>query len=145
MATVTALRKPKPAAKPTLGGTADAMRVIRDAKRELAVEEKRLSAAYEELEAQLLALMDSEGTTKCEGKNAGASIGESDSFSFDQSVDATGDDGFTRFMKYVARSKHFHLVQRRISAPAVREIFASKGVVPGLVPFVKRVINLRNL
>lgn len=143
MAVVSALRKATP--KVTLGGTADAMRVIRDSRRELAAEDKLLVASYEALEATLLSLMDSEGTTKCEGKSAGASIGESDSFNFDQSTDAAGDDGFTRFMKYVAKQKYYHLVQRRISAPAVREIFASKGVVPGLVPYVKRVINLRNL
>lgn len=120
----------------TVGSLIDAMHTVREARRTLAEEDKKLSDELANLESRLINLMDAEGITKSTGKTATASISESLQFN---TVDW---DAFTTFM---AKKKWFHLVQRRISAPAVREIFEKSGAVPGLEPFTKREINLRNL
>ena len=91
-------------------------------------------AKMKALEAQLLEQMDKEGTTQVRGKAATASVSETTVFNL------TDDDAF---FKFVHRNKYYHLLQRRLSAPAVREIFETKGVVPGCEPFVKRSVNLR--
>ena len=133
MATVTALRKPK---KVTIGGLIDQMSTVREKRRTLATQDKELETEINELEKQLIELMDAEGQTKATGHSASASISETIVFN---TVD------WDAFMKYLIRTKQSHLVQRRVSAPAVLELFTLKGSVPGLEPFTKRSINLRNL
>lgn len=120
----------------TVGSLIDAMHTVREARRKLAEEDKKLSAELTNLESQLLNLMDAEGITKSTGKTATASISESQQFN---TVD------WDAFVAFMAKKKWFHLIQRRISAPAVREIFEKTGAVPGLEAFTKREINLRNL
>ena len=132
MANVTPLRKPKV----TVGSLIDQMQVVRAKKRALAVTEKELTSEYEALQTQLIEMMDAEGVTKSTGRAASASLNESMSFN-------TGDwDAFTA---YVAKTKQFHLIQRRVSDPAMRELFEKKGAIPGMEPYTKRVINLRDL
>lgn len=133
MATVTALRKPK---KLTVGGLIDELSTLRDERRDLAKKDAELKAQYDEKELQLIELMDSEGCTKSTGRVASAGISTTTVFN-------TTD--WEAFMAYLIKTKQGHLVQRRVSNPAVLELFASKGVVPGLEPFNKRSINLRNL
>ena len=135
MATVTALRKPKT----TVGSLIDTLQNIRAQKRDLAVREKELTAEYEAVEAQLLALMDSEGVTKSTGKTATASVTMSQNFGFIK------DGGFEAFFAYASKIKRPDLVQRRISVPAVRELWGMKGTVPGLTPYEEKKIGLRDL
>lgn len=132
MATVTALRKPKI----TVGALIDSLSDIRTEKRDLAAKEKEINARYEAAQLQLLELMDAEGVTKSTGRNATASISESRQFNIED---------FDAFMPYMAKTKQFHLVQRRLSAPAVRELWDKKGPVPGLTQYTKREIGLRDL
>jgi len=132
MATVTAMRKPKV----TVGSLIDKMQEIRAKKRALAVTEKELTGEYEALQTQLIELMDAEGVSKSTGKVASASINESTSFNT-QDWDA--------FTAYVSKTKQFHLLQRRVSDPAMRELLEKKGAIPGMEPYTKRVINLRDL
>lgn len=126
-------------AKPTVGSLIDQLSEIRDKRRDIAAQDKALSKDYEGLEAQLIALMDAEGLSKSTGKLATASISESMQFS----TSGEGADWDT-FMAYVAKKKFFHLVQRRVSAPAIRELW-EKAPVPGLATFTKREVGLRNL
>lgn len=132
MATVAAMRKPKV----TVGSLIDSMQDVRAQKRALAEQEKALTSQYETLQAQLIELMDAEGVSKSTGRLASGSITESMEFNIED---------FDGFMAYVAKSKQPHLVQRRVSAPAIRELWAKKGAVPGLTPYTKRVISLRDL
>ncbi len=120
----------------TVGSLIDTMHFVREARRKLAEEDKKLSGELTNLESQLLNLMDSEGITKSTGKTATASISESQQFTMTD---------WDAFVAYMAKKKWFHLVQRRISAPSVREVFEKFGAVPGLEPFTKREVNLRNL
>lgn len=132
MATVTALRK----SKMTIGGLIDQMSDLRNQRRILAAQDKELEAQINEAQDKLLTLMDAEGQTKATGHSASASVSETIVFN---TVD------WDVFMTYLIKTKQGHLVQRRVSAPAVLELFTSKGGVPGLEPFTKRSINLRNL
>lgn len=122
-------------AKPTVGSLIDQLSEIRDKRRDIAAQDKALSGEYQTLEAQLLELMDAEGVTKSTGRKATASVSESQNFN-------VGD--WDAFMAFVAKKKYFHLVQRRVSTPAVRELWA-KAPVAGLEIYTKREVGLRNL
>lgn len=124
---------PKPR---TLGALIDALDDAREVKRDLAAKVKEAEAVYNELVAEIIAKMDAEDTRKGEGKKASASISET--------VVADIED-FDALTKYVKRTGHFHLFQRRVSDPAFRELLEQKGAVPGLKPFTKRTLNLRSI
>ena len=135
MATVSALKKPKI----TVGSLIDQLHNIRNQKRDLAVREKELNADYEAVETQLMDLMDAEGCIKATGKTASASVTTTRNFSFIEG------GGFEAFFAYANKIKRPDLVQRRISVPAVRELWTLKGAVPGLTPFEEKKIGLRDL
>jgi hypothetical protein len=118
----------------TVGAKVDHLVGLRDKKRDAQEVVDKIEEEMKALEVELLDQMDKEGTVKITGKNATASISETTVFTLED------DDAF---FKFVHKHKYFHLFQRRLSDPAVREIFESKGVVPGCSPFVKRKINLR--
>lgn len=131
-----AVRKLKAAQAPTMGFLIDSLHEVREQKRILNAQLKELDERYDGLQNQLLQMMDAEGVAKSTGRLATASVTESTQFNIENW------DAFCEFMR---KGKHFHLVQRRVSAPAVREMCGLKGPVPGLAPFTKREINLRNL
>lgn len=125
------------ATKPrTLGALIDALDDAREVKRNLAAQTKDAETIYNELAAAIIIKMDAEDTRKGEGKKAGASITE---------VIIGQIDDFDTLTKYIKKTGYFHLFERRISAVAFRELYETKGVVPGLVPFTKRNLNLRSL
>lgn len=133
MGTVTAIKKAK---KPTIGGLIDTLSELREQRRAIAKQDDELKKQYDAFEEELIELMDAEGCAKSTGRMASASISQTTVFN-------TSD--WDAFMAYLIKTKQGHLVQRRISAPAVMELFTAKGSVPGLEPFTKRSINLRNL
>ena len=135
MATVTALRKTK-TAPVTIGSLIDGMNGLRELRREIAAQDADLKKQYDAAETQLIELLDQQNTSKGAGRTASASVSETVVFN---PVD------WEAFMDYLIKTKQKHLVQRRVSAPAVLELFTIKGKVPGLEPFTKRSINLRQL
>ncbi len=127
----------KASVKPvTLGKLIDNMWAMREEKRAAEAVVKEIEERIAAAESILFDRLDSEDTSKSEGQKASASITEVTSFNITD---------FDALAKYVARTKYFHLFQRRVSELAVREIYESKGTVPGLTPFTKRKINLRSL
>ena len=82
------------------------------------------------------ATSEAEGTDKGAGKLASASI---------SSVVVGNLDDADKFFAYVKKTGYFHLMQRRLSDPAIRELLASKGSIPGVTPFTKVRLNLRVL
>ena len=135
MATVTALRKTK-TPPVTIGSLIDGMNGLRELRREIAAQDADLKKQYDAAETQLIELLDQQNTSKGAGRTASASVSETVVFN---TVD------WEAFMDYLIKTKQKHLVQRRVSAPAVLELFTLKGKVPGLEPFTKRSINLRQL
>ena len=130
-APVTPIQRPQ-----TLGSMIDALNDAREEKRQLNEQLKTIKAAYDILEAQIIERLDSEESRKAEGRKAGVSITE---------VIVGNIEDYDALCRFVKRTGNFQLFQRRISDPAFRELMELKGVVPGLVPFTKRNLNLRSL
>lgn len=120
----------------TLGSTIDQAYALREKKREA---EKVVKAIEEEIAALnevLFERLDEAETSKGEGKLASVSISNS--------IVANVTD-WEALWPYIAKHKHFHLVQKRLSDPAVRELWEGGKTVPGVQPFTKRTLNLRTL
>lgn len=84
------------------------------------------------VETALLAQLDKEETTNGGGKLATVSITEA-------IVPNVTD--WDSFYKYIARMKYYHLLERRPSVTGCRELFETKGAIPGVMPFTKRKLN----
>ena len=121
--------------KETLGGMIDELFDLREQRRSLAAEDKVLSEDARILEAKIIAKLDAEGTDRGASRKASVSISES------EEPNVTDWEVFCAFAK---RTGNMHLFQRRVSAPAWRELRAlKKSDVPGLESFKKRSLNLR--
>ena len=120
----------------TLGAATDKMWALREEKRLLAVEEKRINTELTALETTIFGLMDAQDTRKAEGKKAGISIGEA--------VVGNVED-WDALWPYIVKNKYFHLVQKRVSDPGLRELWEKGKVVPGVQPFTKRTLSVRSL
>lgn len=128
--------KSAPAPTLTLGAATDKMWALREEKRALAVEEKRIDTELKELETTIFGLMDAQDTRKAEGKKAGVSIGEA--------IVANVED-WDALWPWIAKTKNFHLIQKRVSDPGMRELWSLKKVIPGVQPFTKRTLSVRSL
>ncbi len=122
----------------TIGQLVDRLDEVREAKRELAAQEKLLTEEYNLIKTELLERFGKEGMNKAEGFRASASTSK---------VVVAEIKDYDKLCAYVKKTGHFHLFQRRISDPAFRELYElSKGKgVPGLEPFIKLDINLRSI
>lgn len=122
---------------PTIGSLIDKLEAVREKKRQLAEQDKVLSAQYAELEATLLQRLDADGTQKASSKKATVSISEV----------VVAEVNWELAWPLIAKNPQ--LVQRRASDPAFRELFEQKGekfmAKYGMTPFVKRKLNLRSL
>lgn len=131
--------KKAPAAKktakpPSMGLQIDALFKLRERLREIQQMEKDQQELISAAEATLMETMEREGVDKSTGKLASAGISET----------ITGNVvDWDAFWAYVHKNKFGHLLQRRVSDPAIRELFETKGSVPGVEPFKKRRLNLR--
>lgn len=128
--------KAKTVNAPTMGALIDSIWAAREEKRRLESEAKEVSAKIDELQQQLMERMEAEGTDKAQGSKAGVSISKN--------VVADVKD-WDAFWPYVAKNKFFHLIQRRVSDPAYRELLEAGKNVPGVEPFTKRTLNVRSL
>lgn len=86
------------------------------------------------LEAAILEKLAEQGIEK--GSHGGYSFGKSLS-----TVPQVED--WDAFYKFIARHKYFHLLERRPAAAGCRELFESKGSIPGVVPFTKTRLSFR--
>jgi len=120
----------------SIGALIDGMWDLREKKRAVEAEAKSLSEQIEALETQLLVVMDTDGVTKSTGKKASAGITEA--------VRPNVVD-WDAYYAYIHKNKFYHLLERRPSVTGCRELFESKGKIPGVEPFVKRTINLRTV
>lgn len=130
--------KPKAEAtnKPSIGGYIDLLFALREQKRDLESQIKEIDECVKDHEASLEAAMQEAGLDKATGSKA--------TVSFTSTVVADVTDWDT-FWLYVAKNKFFHLIQRRVSDPAYRELLEAGRKVPGVQPFPKRKLNLRSL
>jgi hypothetical protein len=120
--------------KPSLGVQIDALFKLRERLREIQAEEKTQMEWIAGAEAEVMELMKAEGLEKSTGKLASVSI----------SSTVTGNVvDWDAFWAYVYKNKFGHLLQKRVSDPGIRELFETKGKVPGVEPFTKERLNLR--
>lgn len=120
----------------TLGSAIDKAHQLREKKREAEKVVKDIEAEIEANNEILFERLDAQDLKKGEGKLASVSI--------TSTVVANVEDWPT-FWAWIAKNKHFHMVQKRASDPAVREIWESGKTIPGVTPFTKRTLNLRSL
>ena len=120
----------------SLGARIDKLFDLREKKRVLDAQITEIELVAKEIELELIAAMDSEETNKAGGRKASASI---------TSSQVGNVEDWDALNAYIRRHKAHHLVQKRLSDPAVREIFALKGKLPGVVLFNKRKLNLAKI
>jgi hypothetical protein len=136
-ATKTAMKKPPvkaPAKKASMGLQIDALCQLREKLREIQAQEKTQLDLISAAETVLMETMKSEGIEKSTGKMATVFISST--------VSANVVD-WDVFYAYIYKNKFAHLLQKRVSDPAVRELFETKGQVPGVEPFTKEKLNIR--
>ena len=121
---------------PTLGNTIDQMWALREEKRALDAQIKAVEADIKALETDMFGLLDAQDTRKAEGKNASVSINES--------VVCNVED-WDALWPWIAKTKNFHLIQKRVSDPGIRELWSLGKVIPGTQPFTKRTLSLKSL
>lgn len=131
------LIKAKPVAIPaTIGGKIDLRMQLKSKKEEA----QKLADAYDaqmrDVERALEEQMEKEGTTKGGGKLATVSLGES---VVPNVVD------WDAFYKFIHKTKYYHLLERRPSVTGCRELFDTKGMIPGVVPFPKKKLNFTSV
>ncbi len=138
----------------TIGQMIDNLEAIREKKRVAQKVVDDLAAQYSALEAELMERLEKDGTDKASSKKATVSI--------TQTTVANVTD-WDAVHAYIKKHGYFHLMQRRISDPAFRELyelelnklrkkksfqedtFDPATVIPGFVPFTKKSLNLRSI
>ena len=80
--------------------------------------------------------LEAEGLDKASGSKATVSISANT---------VANVEDWDSFWSYIIKNKYTHLLQRRVSDPAYRELLEQGKRVPGVQPFVKRTLNVRSI
>lgn len=121
---------------PSLGAVIDNIWAVREEKRRLESDLREVETKISELEEQLMERLEAEGLDKATGSKATVSVSAN-------TVAQVND--WDEFWKFVIKNRYTHLLQRRVSDPAYRELLEQGKKVPGVEPFIKRRLNLRTL
>lgn len=127
--------KPKVEIK-AIGPLVDQLWKHREELRELEAKAKIIEAKAKDVEEKITEQLAAQGLDKATGKSA--------SISQSTSVVANVED-WAAFHTYIAKNKYFHLLQKRVSDPAYRELLEAGKKVPGVQPFSRKKLNLRSL
>lgn len=119
---------------PTISAEIDGLYVLRQQKQAAEAQLKQLDQEIREQERRVLDALDAQELTQSAGRTAKASISES-------VVPSVTD--WDEFYKFIHRNNYWHLLERRPSVSGCRELFETKGVIPGVQPFTKRRVNVR--
>lgn len=117
----------------TLGSQIDAICALQEKKKKLDAEVKKLETEIAAKTEQLLADMDTAGTTLSAGKKGKATVTESKVFNIKD---------YDAFCAYMSKKKAFFLLQRRVAVTAMRELYESGTQVPGIEPYTKRELKV---
>lgn len=118
-----------------IGSKIDQLHKLRDKVRAHEEHIKELNKQRELLEAEIMGDLDAQGLSKATGKLAAISITEN--------VKPNVKD-WDAFYEFIRKRKYFHLLERRPSVSGCRELFETKGSIPGVEPYVKRTLNMRS-
>lgn len=117
----------------TVGDMIETVAALRGRRQAINDELKSLNAELEQAEQALMSALDAQGTQFAGSTTHRASITET--------VVPTVTD-WDQVEQYMLEQGALFLLQRRISAPAWRELLESGEPVPGTEPFTKRGISL---
>ena len=95
---------------------------------------KELKGQIKTFESELMKDMAAQGVDKMSGTKATVSI--------TTSTVANVED-WNDFLAYVYKMKYGHLLQRRVSDPAYRELLGQGKKIPGVSPFTQERLNIR--
>lgn len=123
----------KPAVK--VGTMVDQLCKLREKKRAAQAVVDELDKEFREKEQELLSVLDDQGLDKVSGKLATASR---------RTTQVANVVDWDAFYAFIHRHKHYHLLQRRVSEPAWRELMERKPV-PGTEAFTKVTLGLTTL
>jgi hypothetical protein len=118
----------------SLGGMVDQLYELNDKKRALEEELSLIDIKRKYVEIAIINDMEKQNSLKVGGLKATASISTS---IVPNVID------WESFFKYISRKKYWHLVERRPSVTGCRELFETKGAIPGVVPFTKIRLSVR--
>lgn len=133
----TATKKP-----PTIGSLADQRWALKIKKTAASKVVDDIDDEIKALEKQIIEMLDSQDTRKGEGKLCSISINSS-------IVPSTKD--WDAYIKFVAAGKrgdknaYLHLVQKRVSVEAWRELLELGINIPGIEPFTARTLSVTAL
>ena len=120
----------------SIGAKIDQLQQHREQKRALEAQIKALVEQMDAIELDLIKTMDSQGLERGAGKLASVSI---------SSLTRPSVEDWDAFHAYIHKNKFYHLLEKRPSVAGCNELFEKKGKIPGVVPYIKRQINLRSL
>ena len=129
--TATKTTKPLP-----LGTQIDEFWELREKKRKIEATLKDIDGQLATAESELMERMQAEGTEKATGAKGSISI--------TSSIKADVLD-WDAFYAYIGKNKFWHLLQKRVSDPAYRELLDHGKKVPGVQPFNAKRLNLRSV
>ena len=117
----------------TVGELSDQMWLLREKKRGLEAAASELEKEAHKLEKELLEKMQEQGIEMGRGQYATFTRKE---------LDLAQVEDWDALYKYIARHGYFHLLHRRITDVACRELWTKNERIPGVVPFRKVSIRL---
>lgn len=123
-----------PASQAAIGKTIDKIFSLRKKKAELEAAAKDVEGQIALLDAEVLEALEAAGVEKTATKHGTVSISTS-------TVAQVTD--WDAFLSYIYRHKYGHLLQRRVSDPAWRELIEQGKKVPGTTGFTKKRLNYR--
>lgn len=119
-----------------IGALIDEMQQIRLKRQELADQDKALTHDYAELESKVLDALRDNGLNFARGGVASAAIAT-------QEVPNVED--WELFYQYINDNDMPFLLQRRPSAAAIKELWESGNIIPGVKPYIKTSVSLRKI
>lgn len=119
----------------TTGNMIDTLHTLREERRLLEKKIEEINKEYSIVEGELLSQMRTEGLEMAKGHFASASL---------QEVTKPQVEDWDTFYKYIKKNDYFHLLERRPSVTGCRELFETKGKIPGVLPITLQKISLRN-
>lgn len=134
MSTSTTTKTSKKVAEPTPGEDIDALFELREKKRKLEASIKDLEGQASLIQDRLMENMGKSGLDKMTGRKASVSI---------STTTVANVEDWDSFLAWIYKTKNGHLLQRRVSDPAWREMVEIKKVVPGTQPFTQKRLNMR--
>lgn len=120
---------------PELTKAIDKVFSLRTKKAEIEAAVKDLEGQISDLESEILETLQSSGLEKTATKKGTVSVSTS-------TVAQVTD--WDSFLAYIYKNKYGHLLQRRVSDPAWRELQEQGKKVPGTAPFVKKRLAFRS-